>query len=251
MPITANRSVVRRDIPLMLAISIYLLILSLDSRISRIEGITLFGGVILYTIFNYYISMKENRASLSDLHPLPDKSDFPHPAVESDENIESKVQEIAVIESRPRQILLIIAGIAGVVIGADTMIDAAVFIMKDFGVGEKFIGLTVVAFGTSLPELATSVVAAAKKQMDISIGNLVGSNVFNILSVIGAAAIVRPIPIPGGFVDSGLVIDYCVMMGISILPWIMMRKDCTVKRYGGVLLLCCYIGYLAYLIHAG
>ena len=251
MPITAHRSVVRRDIPLMLAISVYLLFLSLDSRISRIEGITLFAGVILYTIFNYYISVKENRANKKGAPSVQNQSDTQCALSETGEDIESKVQEIAVIESRPRQALMIIAGIAGVVMGADTMIDSAVVIMKNFGVSEKFIGLTVVAFGTSLPELATSVVAAAKKQMDISIGNLVGSNVFNILSVIGAAAIVRPIPIPGGFIESGLIIDYAVMMGISILPWIMMRKDCTVNRYGGVLLLCCYAGYLVYLIHTG
>lgn len=251
MPITANRSVVRRDIPLMLAISIYLLLLSLDSRISRIEGITLFAGVILYTIFNYYISMKENRASKAHPHSPANKSVVREDISESGETIEAKVEEIEVIASRPRQIFMILAGIAGVVVGADTMIDAAVVIMKNFGVSEKFIGLTIVALGTSLPELATSVVAAMKKQMDISIGNLVGSNVFNILSVIGAAGIVRPIPIPGGFIESGLIIDYCVMMGISILPWLMMRKDCTVKRYGGILLLCCYAGYIAYLINTG
>jgi len=251
MPITANRSVVRRDIPLMLAISAYLLLLSLDSRISRIEGITLFCGVILYTIFNYYISIKENPASQAAAHSPagsgPDTSNTAAPA----ESIEAQVEEIETIESRPKQVLMIIVGIAGVVIGADTMIDAAVAMMKNFGVSEKFIGLTIVALGTSLPELATSVVAAMKKQMDISIGNLVGSNVFNILSVIGAAGLIRPIPIPGGFIESGLIIDYLVMMGISFLPWLMMRKDCTVKRWGGGLLLCCYAGYIIYLIHTG
>ena len=251
MPITANRSVVRRDIPLMLAISIYLLFLSLDSRISRIEGITLFAGVILYTIFNYYISIKEHRASKAQPHCPANRSVAREDISDAGETIEAKVEEIEVIASRPRQIFMILAGIAGVVVGADTMIDSAVVIMKNFGVSEKFIGLTIVALGTSLPELATSLVAAMKKQMDISIGNLVGSNVFNILSVIGAAGIVRPIPIPGGFIESGLIVDYCVMMGISILPWMMMRKDCTVKRDGGILLLCCYVGYIAYLITTG
>ena len=113
---------------------------------------------------------------------------------------------------------------------------------------EKFIGLTIVAFGTSLPELATSVVAAVRKEMDISIGNLVGSNVFNIMSVLGAASLVRPIPIPGGFVESGLIIDYGVMMLTSALPWFLMRKTYTVTRGGGAILLACYLGYLGYLI---
>lgn len=244
MPITADRSVVRRDIPLMLAISLYLLLLSLDSEITRFEGGSLFAGVIAYTVFNYSISVRENRAAAA-ARALGAQPGGAGPAAAAE------AEEIPPVSSRPRQIFLIIAGIAGVVIGADTMIDSAVAIMKSFGVSEKFVGLTVVAFGTSLPELATSVVAAMKKQMDISIGNLVGSNVFNILSVIGAAGLVRPIPIPGGFVESGLIIDYAVMMGICILPWAMMGRGYTVKRWGGLVLLCCYAGYLAYLVIKG
>ena len=84
--------------------------------------------------------------------------------------------------------------------------------------------------------------------MDISIGNLVGSNVFNILSVLGAASLIRPIPIPGGFIESGLLIDYLVMMFISFLPWLMMRNTSTVTRKDGLILLSCYIGYVVYLI---
>jgi cation:H+ antiporter len=87
-----------------------------------------------------------------------------------------------------------------------------------------------------------------KKEMDISIGNLVGSNVFNILSVLGAAALVKPIPIPGGFVQSGLLIDYLFMMFVSVLPWLMMRKTYIVSRKDGVVLLLCYVGYIVYLI---
>jgi cation:H+ antiporter len=132
--------------------------------------------------------------------------------------------------------------------GAEIVVDSAVKIMTILGVGEKFIGLTIVAFGTSLPELATSVVAAIRKEMDISIGNLVGSNVFNILSVIGVAALVRPIPIPGGFFESGLWLDYLVMMGTSAMPWLMMRKSLTISRANGATLLACYVTYLGYLI---
>jgi cation:H+ antiporter len=158
------------------------------------------------------------------------------------------VEEIEYVPSRTRQMVWISAGIVGVVIGAEILINAAVAIMKIFAVSEKFIGLTIVALGTSLPELATSVVAAFRKEMDISLGNLVGSNVFNILSVLGVAALVRPIPIPGGFVQSGLLFDYMVMMFVSILPWLMMRKTNVVNRKDGVVLLACYVGYVAYLI---
>ncbi len=162
--------------------------------------------------------------------------------------IESELEGIGFIASRSKQILFISVGIAGVVGGAQIVVDNAVTIMQVLGVSEKFIGLTIVAFGTSLPELATSVVAALRGEMDISIGNLVGSNVFNIMSVLGIASLVRPISIPGGFFESGLWIDYLVMMFTSFLPWLMMRKTFTISRKNGLILVLCYSGYLAYLI---
>lgn len=232
-PITSHPSAARRDIPIMLGISVYLLVLSANSVLGRVEGVTLFTGVILYTFLNYYWARKEDSAAkggrISALaHEVEEKIGF--------------------IPSRPKQLAMIVVGIAGVVIGAEFVVDAAVIIMTKLGVSEKFIGLTIVAFGTSLPELATSVVAAIRKEMDISIGNLVGSNVFNLLSVLGMAAMVRPVVIPGGFFESGLWIDYLVMLGISALPWIMMRRTLTVTRTGGGVLLGCYVFYLAYLI---
>ena len=227
-PIKSDPSVVRRDIPIMLAISVYLLLLTFNSTLGRIEGATLFSGIIIYTFFNYYLTQKETVRAI---------------------DIESELKEIGFISSRPKQILLIAAGIAGVVVGAQIVVDNAVKIMTILGVNEKFIGLTIVAFGTSLPELATSVVAAMRGEMDISIGNLVGSNVFNIMSVLGIASLVRPILIPGGFLESGLWIDYMVMIFTSFLPWLMMRKDFTVNRRDGFILLACYVGYLTYLIY--
>ncbi|MFC1881990.1 calcium/sodium antiporter [Thermodesulfobacteriota bacterium] len=226
-PIKSDPSVVRRDIPIMLAISLYLLLLTFNSKLGRIEGATLFIGIILYTFMNYYLAKREKAGAAE---------------------IESELEEIGFIASRPKQIILILLGIAGVVGGAQIVVENAVVIMKILGVDEKFIGLTIVAFGTSLPELATSVVAAMRGEMDISIGNLVGSNVFNIMSVLGIAALVRPIPIPGGFIESGLWIDYLVMMFTSFLPWLMMRKNFTVTRRDGFVLLACYAGYLTFLI---
>ena len=231
-PIKGSRSIIQRDIPIMLGVSLYLLVISLNSNISRFEGVSLFSGIILYTFFNYYKAVKESRIKRHD-----ESIAFAH-----------AVEDIEYITSKSRQIVWIAAGIIGVVVGAEILIDAAVAIMKVFGVNEKFIGLTIVALGTSLPELATSVVAALRKEMDISIGNLVGSNVFNILSVLGAASMVKPIPIPGGFVQSGLLIDYLFMIFVSLLPWLMMRKTQTVRRRDGILLLSCYVGYVLYLI---
>jgi cation:H+ antiporter len=232
-PIKSDPSVIKRDIPIMLGISLYLLVLSINNTLGRIEGATLFAGIIAYTFINYYLAKKETRDTASG---------------EMTAAIESELEEIGYIASRSKQILLVVVGIAGVVGGAQMVVESAVFIMTELGVSEKFIGLTIVAFGTSLPELATSVVAAMRGEMDISIGNLVGSNVFNIMSVLGAASLVRPIPIPGGFFASGLWIDYLVMLFTSFLPWLLMRKTYTVDRKGGGMLLACYVVYLAYLI---
>ncbi len=231
-PIQSHRSIIRRDIPIMLGISLYLLLISYNSSIGRLEGASLFLGIIIYTGFNYYIAIKESKQGLNG----------------GGVAIKAVVQDIEFIPSRLRQIVWIIIGTTSVIVGAEILVDAAVAVMKIFGVNEKFIGLTIVAFGTSVPELATSVVAALRKEMDISIGNLVGSNVFNILSVLGAASLVRPISIPGGFIESGLLIDYLVMMLICFLPWLMMRKTYSVTRKDGAILLSCYVGYVIYLI---
>jgi cation:H+ antiporter len=229
-PITSDKSVVKRDIPIMMGISLYLLVVSFDSKIGRLEGASLFGGIILYTGFNYFIAMKESKEA-------PDSGCVAAASVSD---------EIGDVTSMPKQIILILVGVIGVAAGAQIVVECAGKIMEALGVSEKFIGLTIVAFGTSLPELATSVVAASKKEMDISIGNLVGSNVFNILCVLGVASLVMPIPIDRGFVESGLVIDYLVMMFVCVLTWLMMRKSYMVSRQGGAILILCYVGFVTY-----
>ena len=226
-PIKSDPGVVKRDVPVMLAISAYLLILTMNSTLGRLEGATLITGIVLYTVM-HYVLVRRN-------------------AVETAEMV-SGLKDVGHIKSRPKQIILILTGIAGVIGGAQIVVDNSVLIMTILGVNQKFVGLTIVAFGTSLPELATSVVAALRGEMDISIGNLVGSNIFNILSVLGAASLVHPISIPGGFFESGLWIDYLVMMFTSFLPWLMMRRNYTINRRDGLILLGCYAGYLAYLI---
>ncbi len=231
-PIRSHKSVVRRDIPIMIGISFYVLLLSFNSHLSRIKGVSLVVLLAFYTYLNY------SRASGNKENGN---------AVRAETLVEDVV-ETGYIATRPRQVGMIIAGIASVVLGAELLVDASVTIMTALGVSEKFIGLTIVAFGSSLPELATSVVAAIRKEMDISIGNLVGSNVFNLLGVLGLSSIVRPITIAGGFFASGLWIDFLVMITVSALPFFLMRKTCTVSRIGGGILLTSYIAYLSFLI---
>ncbi len=231
-PLTGHAVVVRRDIPVMLGVSLLVLFFSYNSVLGRLEGAVLFAGIIAYTLANYLLARHEVKA------------DIPQQEILADLGVEIRETDL----SRFKALTMLIVGIIGVVAGAQLVVNAAIKIMTVLGVSEKFIGLTIVAFGTSLPELATSVVAALRKEMDISIGNLVGSNVFNLLSVLGASALIRPIPIPGGFVQSGLIYDYIFMLFISFLPWAMMRRDNTVSRGNGVFLLICYLGYLVYLI---
>ncbi len=231
-PIKCQDSIVRRDIPLMLIISLYLFLISFNSVIGRFEGATLFMGIIVYTLFSYLTISKRSENE-------NENKDF---------DIASEVKKIGFVSSRKKQIILILIGIAGVAGGAKLVVDSATDIMKIFGISEKFIGLTIVALGTSLPELATSMVAALRKEMDISIGNLIGSNIFNILSVLGIASIVNPIYIPGGFFESGLIIDYLVMMLIGFLPWLMMRKNQILGRKDGIVLLSLYAVYIIWLV---
>lgn len=230
-PIPIARSIIKYDIPIMLGISLYLLVISFDSQISRFNGFTLFSGIIIYTFFNYYFTV--NKTEQLNIIQINDSL---------------IIKKTRFAQSRSWQIILILLGIAGVITGADMLVDAAIKIMYKFNVNEKFIGLTIIAFGTSLPELATSVVSAIKREMDISIGNLIGSNVFNILCVLGAASLIRPITVPGGFIQSGLMYDYLFMIFVCLLLWVMIVKTSIISRMNGGILLIMYTSYIIYLL---
>ena len=231
-PISSDSSLVKRDLPVMIGVSIYLFLISYNSYISRWEGFTLFSAIVFYTWISCRIALRVCAAQSAGL--LPECAFDIEPEIKADTNL--------------KLLLCVITGILGVVAGAELLVRAAVSIMKLLGAGEKFIGLTIVAFGTSLPELATSVVAAVKGEMDISVGNLIGSNLFNILSVLGAAALVNPICITGGFINSGLIVDYAIMLVISVLPFFMMKNDSNISRRNGMVLLFFYMAYVSYLV---
>jgi len=148
----------------------------------------------------------------------------------------------------PLSILMIVAGLASLVFGGKLLVDAAVVIARHLGITERVIGLTVVAVGTSLPEMATSMVAAYKKNADIAVGNIVGSNIFNILLVLGASAVIRPLP-----VSSGTVVDLSMTALCSMLLLVLVRRadDRLIGRRDGAVLVACYAGYVAYLFTAG
>jgi cation:H+ antiporter len=142
--------------------------------------------------------------------------------------------------------LLIIMGLAGmglIILGSDVTVDAATALAKVFGMSERFIGLTIVALGTSLPELFTSVVAARKGKADIAIGNIVGSNIFNILFVVGTSALITPVVFASGFVA-----DSIVAIGAGLLLWLCVLRKKKLTRPGGIVMLLSYAAYSAYLL---
>lgn len=223
-PIACQREVIKRDIPVMMGISVFLILISLDSKISRPEGFVLFCALVAYITFNY----------------LQDKK---HSVIQEEPLEEDTVKTGLIIKN----ILLLACGMLSVILGAKLVVNSAEDIMRMFGISEKVIGLSIVAFGTSLPELATSAVAAYKRHTDISIGNLIGSNAFNIMCVLGITALIRPIYIPGGIFQSRLLVDYVIMLLISVMPYLMARHDLVINRKDGFVLLLLYSAYVVYL----
>ena len=139
--------------------------------------------------------------------------------------------------------IFIIGGIAGIVLGGDLVVDSATEIAVNFGLSQTFIGLTIVAMGTSLPELVTSIVAAKKNEVDMALGNAIGSNVFNFLMVLGIASAISPI----AFITEN-IIDIIVLIVFSIIVWIMAWTKSELKRGEGFLMLIMYIAYAVYII---
>lgn len=158
----------------------------------------------------------------------------------ADENVEAAENEK--ILSWGKSILFIIIGAAGICLGGDWTVDAASTLAAAFGMSETLIGLTIVSIGTSLPELVTSLVAARKKEVDLALGNAVGSNIFNILGVVGLSATVSPLE----FMTEN-IIDICVLMAFSLLVWIFAWTKKAIGRKEGIIMVLCYAAYMVYI----
>ena len=219
-PIAVQRSTRRFEIPGMIAVSVLFLVFGYTGgEIVRFEGIIMWLVFIGYLGYLLWIA-KNNKAEESD---------------EEDKKW-----------SLPVQLIAIVGGIAAIVLGSDLAVDGATAIAKAFGMSDRIIGLTIVAFGTSLPELVTSVTAARRGKADIAIGNIVGSNIFNILFVAGTTALITPVVFEAKFVvDSIIAIVAAVILLVSVC-----NKDMKLKRPAGAIMLVCYGVYLAYLIAA-
>ena len=226
-PLVVARQLVRLDVPLMIAASVLVLILGLDGGIGRLDGLLLFAGIVAYTVFLIRQSRRET-ASVTAEHDGPVGEEEPPRT------------------STPRNVGLVGVGLGLLVVGAQLLVDAAVTAATALGVSELVIGLTVVAAGTSLPEVATSILASVRGERDIAVGNVVGSNLFNLLAVLGLGSLVAPdgVPVPPG----ALGFDIPVMIAVAIATLPIFFTGYTISRWEGAVFLAYYVAYTAYLV---
>ncbi len=226
-PLAVSVQLVKWDVPIMIGVSVLFLNLASNGRIDRADGILLFAGIIAYTVFTVWKGRLENSAT------LPGERAAAHPG-------SGRGRALLV------NLLLIAAGLALLVIGSNWMVDGAVQMAKSLGVSELVISLTIVAVGTSLPELATSVLATFKGERDIAVGNVIGSNLFNILCVMGFSGAVVPGGIPVS--PAALAFDIPVMIAIAAACLPIFFSGFRIDRLEGALFLACYVAYTAWLV---
>lgn len=214
--VKVSKSTVRYEIPFMIGISVLLLVLGFLGN-----EITFADGCILVVAFMAYLTY---------LFIMAKKGD-------------AEVEEAGASGPVWKLLILVVIGAAMIVLGSNVSVNAATAIARVLGMSERFIGLTIVALGTSLPELVTSVTAALKKQTDIAIGNIVGSNIFNILFVVGITALIRPIPFSAAFIP-----DMIVAIATAVLLWACVIRKKMLTRGGGILMLTAYLLYFLWLM---
>ncbi|WP_108660870.1 calcium/sodium antiporter [Acuticoccus kandeliae] len=221
LPIAASSAVLRRDGTVLLAVSMLMVGVVMSGTLERWFGIILIVLLGIYTTASFILEgRRKNGAAKEEVVVAEEPQGWPRGVFASS--------------------ALSIAGILGVVFGADFLVDSAVQLAEIAGISQAVIGLTIVAIGTSLPELATSIVAAYRKQGDVAFGNVIGSNIFNILGIAGATAVVSPIPIPPEIVE----FDVWVMLVSAVLLVVFAMTGRGISRREGAILVACYGGYL-------
>lgn len=209
-------SIMRKEFPFLIVISAAMLgLIMMDGSLSRFDGLVFLAGIIGYVAWLVMDSLKM-RASIEVAEPA---------------------------FKLPVALILIVAGIAGIIFGGDLVVDSARNIALALGMSEKLVGLTIVSIGTSLPELVTSLMAAKKGEVDIAIGNVVGSNVFNILFILGSSATITPIP-----VEVALSFDLIVMMCATLLCFVLAKLNRNMGKKEALIMLLSFIAYMAYIV---
>lgn len=209
-----NPEILKRDMPLNIIVTTILCIMLLDRHINHIEGIILLISMAVY-IAVMVISALKNRETADECKIL----------------------------SLPKSLIFIIGGLISVIFGGTLVVDNACLIAKDFGVSENFIGLTIIAIGTSLPELVTSITATRKGDSGLALGNAIGSNLFNILFILGMSATICPLN-----VLSESIIDCIILLVSAVILYVFARTKKTMNRWEGIVCVFLYVGYTAYLL---
>lgn len=226
-PLKVENATIRKEIPFTFLGSMTLLVLISDialktsdiNIINRSEGIIL---LLFFAVFMYYIleAARNNRTAVTEDAPKEKKWG--------------------------KYILLTLGGLAAIIFGGDLVVDNSIKIAYSFGMSETLVGLTIVAIGTSLPELVTSITAAIKKQSEIALGNIVGSNIFNILFVLGASSIISPLP-----VDPKIFIDVFLMILFTVVLFFFTKSEYRIAKSEGIILATAYIVYMVFIILRG
>lgn len=230
-PLVVSRQLIRLDVPIMIGASLAVLALAWDGQLSRLDGALLFAAVVAYTLFLIISSRREKAAGADDEFAKEFGLDQP---------------------AKPHAGLinagLVIVGLVLLVLGSNFLVEGAVALARALGLSELVIGLTVIAIGTSLPELATSILAAFRGERDIAVGNIVGSNIFNLLCVLGLAALVSPAAIAVS--PNALAFDFPVMIAVALACLPIFFAGYSINRWEGLLFLAYYLAYTLYLVLA-
>lgn len=245
-PIMVKRSSVKRDIPFAVVASLLMLLFCLDGAIGRVDAAVLFAGfcLFMFVTLKYAKTTEEPAAAVATsgaatATAISETSSSQTSAHEASSSEASQVSGTSMLKA----VVMLVVGLLCLIAGSNMFVDNASFVASSLGVSDAVIGLTIVAGGTSMPELATSMVSAKKGNSDIAIGNVIGSNVFNILMIIGITGLVKPMHIAGI-----TTLDLIMMLASMLLMWFFCRTTYKVKRWEGAVLTIVYIAYLTWLV---
>lgn len=254
-PIMVKRSSVKRDIPFAVVASLLMLLFCLDGAIGRVDAAVLFAGFCLFMFVTLkYAKTTEGptaavatsgatTTAISEASSSETSSSEASSSETSDHEASSSEASQVSGTSMLKAVVMLVVGLLCLIAGSNMFVDNASFVASSLGVSDAVIGLTIVAGGTSMPELATSMVSAKKGNSDIAIGNVIGSNVFNILMIIGITGLVKPMHIAGI-----TTLDLIMMLASMLLMWFFCRTTYKVKRWEGAVLTIVYIAYLTWLV---
>lgn len=250
-PIMVKRSSVKRDIPFAVVASLLMLLFCLDGAIGRVDAAVLFAGFCLFMFVTLkYAKTTEEHAAAVATSGAATTTGISEASTSQPSSSEASSSETSASEasqasgtSMLKAVVMLVVGLLCLIAGSNMFVDNASFVASSLGVSDAVIGLTIVAGGTSMPELATSMVSAKKGNSDIAIGNVIGSNVFNILMIIGITGLVKPMHIAGI-----TTLDLIMMLASMLLMWFFCRTTYKVKRWEGAVLTIIYLAYLTWLI---